>query len=168
MKKEKKPPRILFDEEYGTRARWKEGEFEIVATISPDEYPDLSYLGTFSNKRESEFSICHAERTHNHRQLDYFNPTNLDKSLSTITQKKYVEQDYQRLVTYGDQWHMICLCVAIFLDGHELCDDHVCGIESDSGHEFIDDYVENMKTSLLIEANKLIFDYARKALNFNK
>lgn len=67
----------------------------------PDNDPDLSYIGEFSNTA-GEHAIEHSMTYCNigNREYRYFNPANAEH-------EKQAQEDYERMKAYGNDWHMI-------------------------------------------------------------
>lgn len=95
----------------------------------PDEYPDLSYLGEYSDTPE-EHHIDRAERGDmGKNEYRYFN--------AGCGGPDYIEQDYKLYESYnrGD-WYMVCIraVAEITISGviQEVNSGGLCGIESDA------------------------------------
>jgi hypothetical protein len=148
---------------YAEVATWPDGEFDVVVTRMIDDYPDLSWLGAFSNTPK-EGAIDHHEHTGDARAYRYFNPGNTYADASPRMRKKYIEADYVRLRSYGDAWHMTTLLVEIKLAGHVIAEDSLGGVPNDDDGKYVDERIDEMVASALDEARKNVLRLAKKAL----
>jgi hypothetical protein len=105
--------------------------FKVVREV--DENPDLSWIGTYSDKPESDLAI---ETNGGPRAFAWFNP-----QPGACETKERAQADYKRMCAYNDgHWHMQGIkCVAVVAtseDGrtwlmNELSSGGLYGIESD-------------------------------------
>lgn len=107
-------------------------DFEMVKEM--DEYPDLSYLGEFSDTPE-ENAIDHRARSGERNALRYFNPAT-----------EYGELDYERMMAYKmGHWYMVHVAAKVtvkipFGDGyilHTVESPGLWGVESDSDDDYV-------------------------------
>lgn len=75
----------------------------------PDEDPDLSWLGAYSDTPDPRFAIDRKERGDMQRnEFRYFNPSRNYDGEGIDNLKKYTEQDYKRMELYNaGEWKMI-------------------------------------------------------------
>jgi len=115
-----------------------------------DEYPDTSYLGEF--KRNGSYESC-----------------NYDTDSDDPEIQKYIEQDKQRLLDYGNTWH--CLgCTAKMVVSYKLNEQGdrrletlksggLWGIESDSPDEYFEDIAIEALNDLALHVNKFGIEF---------
>ena len=89
-----------------------------------EEWPDLSYLGEFSDRWEKG-AITHSDDPKMYR---YFIPADAG----------HVRRDYERMLTYKNyEWSIIGVVAEIYLKEKKsypiACSSGICGVESDSG-----------------------------------
>lgn len=119
-----------------------------------DDSPDTSHLGSFSDTRESHFSIDRQEQNEWRRgEYRYFNPSfnYVDKQgeplpdLTADDVAKYVTEDYRRMSALGVDWHYIgVIAKAEIVSPQGVCQvirsGGLWGVESDSG-----DYIKSVE-----------------------
>jgi hypothetical protein len=124
----------------------------------PDESPDFSFLGSYSNEPKNQFSI---ERENaGSREYKWFNPCDENYAgLDTATIKTYCAQYYARMESYNrGEWQMIGViakaeirnpqtdCVQTIRSGG------LWGVESDAGDylkEIAREQLSELKTELM-------------------
>lgn len=121
--------------------------------IEQDEQPDLSYLGTWSDQKESEFSIENDVNRNN--QYKWFNPTNTEGG-SPDEMMKWGKQNYDRAHEYDLQyWSMRGIVVDAHVNGVEVGSSSCWGYESDMGDkeflELIEEHIGDIEFDLGIE-----------------
>jgi len=93
-----------------TTARVK-ARIDVVRIVwETDEAPDLSWIGEFKNSitaAEESHAIHHRARGGDTREFEWFVSGNAYEDVSPRTRKKYIEQDYRRLLAYGETWHSV-------------------------------------------------------------
>ncbi len=135
----------------------KKQDFTITFMREPDDCPDLSHLGEFTNSPTFPFYdrregvVVHndtewealGDRPHGREYLyvhDFQCPED----------DKAIEQDARRLEDYGNGWGMDVLTCTVTLDGHEFGSACLGGVESDCD----DATIEQMQGELQDEAVK--------------
>jgi len=150
------------------RAEWQQDGFDIVAKIRPDEDPDLSWLGTYTDSLPAgeagrDYIDREKEGDWTSREYRYFVPGNsYAEAVSSLVKmgytpigakrmaKRYVHQDYQRCEDYNrGGWSMTYVSVTASREGVELGRASLGGIESDAG-----DYITDTALELVGEAVK--------------
>lgn len=133
---------------------------QITIEVLPDYDVDLSYLGTFSNTKESEFSINHHENEGGSNTYKWFNPQK--GACETIEQAM---QDYNRMMDYerGNWWSQGIKATAEIHtsdDGKHWLINHISsgglyGIESDDD----DDYIETIREEQVDDVKALLLEF---------
>ena len=129
----------------------------------PDEYPDTSYLGEYSNK-PGKYAI---ERENcGHREFRYFNPNWENyQGLTEKEIKEYCQQDYERMESLNaGNWCFIGIKAEVEIqtseDGknwliNKISSGGIWGIESGSG----EDYLKEEEDGQLEQLNKLLREF---------
>lgn len=149
---------------YGDRKTFEKDGWEVTAELLLDEYADLSYLGTFTDKWEEGALDHHRLQGHRGRyggEARWFIPQitaedhrkglrnmNYPKHEADCLARKYVRQDYERARSYGEDWNCVVVVVRVFREGIELGKASLAGIETDSGSYFdevVDDLFDEAK-----------------------
>lgn len=150
--------------------------------IVADEYPDLSWLGEFTDKYQEGAIDHHAQLGYTDRRVfRWFVPCNTEqdhyKSLRGMgythlgalrMARKYVKQDYKRLVTYGDYWHMTGVIVKLSIDGVEVAESSLWGIESDSGDDYYNEVISDNLAECIRQARQSVDKFAAIADKLGK
>lgn len=127
--------------------------FDIKTEILPDDNPDLSWLGEFSNDPGPNAIDHHATGRWLSRSFQgprWFNPPN----------DEYGQQDYERLRDYHiGYWSMVGVVVTASFEGIELGSASLWGIESDS-----EDYLNEVAKELTEDAITVAKSRAEKIL----
>ena len=92
------------------------GRVNISVNLVMDEWPDLSYLGVFSNQwKEGALEYSTDRNT-----MPYFIPEN----------PEYGQEDMQRMKDYNNnQWMMVGIVATVSIDGREIGNYSVWGFE---------------------------------------
>jgi len=102
------------------------GKIHVIAEMVPDNHPDLSYLGTFSNN----YSEGALEWNEGSRSFKYFIPQ--------PGMEDYAAQNMELMKAYNrGEWFMIGIVSKVYVNGKELGIDSLWGIEYSYS---IDDY----------------------------
>lgn len=147
-------------------ATWSEQGFDLQAIIKEDEYPDLTYLGKFTN----EWSAGALRHEHlNSRTLDWFVPMitedehfeemrklHYGRSLAHELARSYVHQDYQRARSYGTQWATHGIIVTARRAGISLGEATVWGIEDDANNDYLTEVTRDLAADALSQAQDAV------------
>ena len=118
--------------------------FDIVVTLEPDSWPDLSWIGEFSNTPE-DGAIDHEHG--NSRTVDYFNSANIE----------YAKENYDRMMAYQNgHWHMMVIVASAYKSGVELGREALSSVESDSEQAYIDYTALELADEAITEAKGVI------------
>lgn len=133
-------------------------KFERLIDTDPDlSFPDLSFLGEYSDKAKSDLAIDReAQGDMGRNEFRYFNPTNAEN-------KKQAQQDYDRAETYnkGD-WCMLGIRAEaqITLGSNivqSITSGGLWGLESDNDKTFFVEEAQNQLNELARELRQLHF-----------
>jgi hypothetical protein len=150
------------------KATWEEGRFRVEVKRQYDECPDVSFLGSFTDKWEPG-AILH-NRNRDRNTYKWFVPGNSEeghrKSLRAMGYTKhdaytlarsYVRQDYQRMLGLdrGD-WFSVGIVATVYdlKTGIELGGGSCWGFESDSGDDYFDSEARAIASEALSEARQ--------------
>ena len=125
----------------------------------PDDDPDLSHLGEYSNKPDPRYSIDRKQRGDWERgTFQYFNPSS-DYDGSGIDElRQYTDEDYKRMEAYNNgEWYMVG--VKAFAKVHQLGGTVIqgmesgglWGVESDSGEDYFKELAQEQLRELRCE-----------------
>ncbi len=113
--------------------------FMVVIERTPDQDPDLSWLGTYTDKPTFPFyDRREGVVVHNSEEWEALGERRKGREYLYIhdfqcpEDDKAIEQDARRLEDYGNGWSMECMTATATLDGHEWGSASLGGIESDS------------------------------------
>lgn len=146
----------------GNSATFERDGYTVHVRREDDDDADLSFLGKFSDKWERG-AISHDR--HDSRSYRWFLPTSTEadhyKSLRDMgygrrdareMSRRYVIQDYKRMVEHGQSWIMTGVRVTASRAGVTLGNASLWGIESDSDAASVDEIVDDLTSEALREA----------------
>ena len=134
-----------------------------------DDSPDTSWLGEYSNKPNSEYSIDRKERgDQGSREYQYFNlPFENYKGIPKKEILKYCEQDYERIESFNKgNWYFLGIKVEAEIqtskNGKEWLINRISsgglfGIESDSESSYFEEIEKEQINELKIQLLELGF-----------
>lgn len=129
-----------------------------------DTYPDLSWLGEYSNTPDAVHIDREERGDMGRHEYRYFNMSSNYEDETPENQQKYMEQDYKRMQDYNrNEWCMLFLiCEArVVVNGivQTVTSGGLGGVESDSD----DSYFEEIKEGQLEELAEVL-----RSLNFSQ
>ena len=143
-------------------ATWEQDGFELRATVKNDDYPDLSYLGEFTDKWQA--GARHHEHL-NRQTFEWFVPmVSEEEHYQALRDMKYgrgrarelarssVQCDFRRLINYGNDWVTVGIVLTVFRSGIELGDAAVWGIESDCDEGYLTEMALDLAGDALEQA----------------
>ncbi len=143
---------------------WEESGFQLRATLVPEDYPNLDYLGRFT-ARWRPGAIRHEPG--NWRTLDWFVPGNIEqehyrgllslkygRAYAAEAARRYVIEDYRRTRSYGEEWCHLILEVTASRADVELGSASLSGIESDGDEWYLDQTARELAAAAITDAEK--------------
>lgn len=131
---------------------------EVHVNRLPDEDPDLSHLGEYSNTPDPRYCIDRKERGDMRRgEYRYFNPSSNYDGEGMDELKKYTEQDYDRMESHNNggwctigikAWARVQLNGSVVMQ--KITSGGLWGTESDSDAEYLTE-VEDTELDALRE-----------------
>jgi len=143
-------------------ATFKRNGFELRATAQPDDYADLSWIGSFTDKwQPGAVKRQHVGR-HEYAYFVPENPTdwhrrelrklNYGKGEAALLAASYTRSDLHLLETYGDRWQEWLVTVTASRAGIELGQSSVGGVGGSENHAKTLDYLTETAFELAGEA----------------
>ncbi|KPK50620.1 MAG: hypothetical protein AMS22_11940 [Thiotrichales bacterium SG8_50] len=144
-------------------AKWEENGFEVEAAVLPDDHPDTSWLGEFTGRWQPG-AVRHSDGV---RLFPWFMPaTTYDDHFRALRQmnyrrheadclaRQYVQRDYARAASMGDDWGFIGIEVTVSVIGVILGRNSLWGIESDAGEGYFTETARNIAVDAIEEAKE--------------
>jgi hypothetical protein len=128
--------------------------FKLVGKYEVDDYYDYSYLGSFSDTKESDLSIEHKG---GHREFAYFNPYEAE----TIEQSQML---YERALDMGEEWQPLVLIVEAYKAGVLLGTGACGGVESDMNARDLLEHYNDLAKDAIIEAKEKLNELTKGGL----
>ncbi len=144
--------------------------FTISVARREDQCPDLSYLGSFTRRptfpywdRAASEIVHNDEEAQRHEGL-YFSARQhrFVHDFQSPDNDEAIEQDAQRLTTYGIDWAQMIVTVTASLDGREWGSASLGGIESDSGDAHFDEVIADLTKEATAEAQEALAAFLAK------
>lgn len=166
--------------ERGRPVFWREGPICFSAKIKRDEYPDLSHLGEYSDKKGPgaiDRFRGNEEKWRRYREFRYFIPANTEeehrcglramgftRGESGRLAKEYVLRDFKRMETHDSEWEILGIIVTASVNGINLANSSLWGIESDSDKEYFASILCDLADEAKSEAMKKLSELQAVAL----
>ncbi len=144
--------------------------FDISISRQADNDPDLSYLGTYTDKPSFPFyDRLEGVIIHNHDEWEALDVENRPRSREyryihhfQCPDDAAIEQDARRLEDYGNGWSMEAIIVSASLDGKEFGSAALGGIESDSSEAYFKEIEKNLTEEAATMATKEFHEFMTK------